>query len=92
MKAKGNQKFKLGRFELAADLYSQAIDKCPLSAKKKLVLLYRLKRLCLLCVYMYKGLGEDKKKYHKSWYLCNVETLLNQTYTFGHRRNHTCVV
>lgn len=46
MKAKGNQKFKLGRFELAADLYSQAIDKCPLSAKKRLVLLYRLKRVC----------------------------------------------
>lgn len=44
IKAKGNQKFKLGRFELAADLYSQAIDKCPLSAKKKLILLYRLKK------------------------------------------------
>jgi len=38
---KGNQKFKLGRFELAADLYTQGINKCPLCAKKKLIILYR---------------------------------------------------
>jgi len=38
---KGNQKFKLGRFELAADLYTQGINKCPLCAKKKLIVLYR---------------------------------------------------
>lgn len=52
IKAKGNQKFKLGRFELAADLYSQAIDKCPLSAKKKLVLLYRLTKNMLYMLYV----------------------------------------
>ena len=42
MIGKGNQKFKLGRFEIAADLYTQGINKCPLCAKKKLIILYRL--------------------------------------------------
>lgn len=76
IKAKGNQKFKLGRFELAADLYSQAIDKCPLCAKKKLVLLYRLIKSVLhvyrsITIFIYKKMEEQQESM-----LCSI------TYTF----------
>ena len=57
MIGKGNQKFKLGRFEIAADLYTQGINKCPLCAKKKLIILYRLVMYVPFCVCVGGGGG-----------------------------------